>query len=124
MVNVLLVDDTPEILILKKRILQHLGCRVITYSEAAQALKLLEYINPFDVIITDMMMPNMNGIQFLEAVKTRHPNARVIVTSVSPYPELKSRAKRKGAAYCLFGGYFTIDHFKQALSAVQLRASA
>lgn len=115
MVNVLLVDDNREILNLNKRILQYLGCRVITYQDARQALKLLEYINPFDVIISDVMMPNLNGVQFLKEVKKRHPDANIILTSVATSPELHLGAQVKEASYCLFGGYFTINHFKKAL---------
>jgi two-component system, NtrC family, C4-dicarboxylate transport response regulator DctD len=125
MVDVLLVDDNPEILTLNKRILQHLGCRVTAYSEATRALTLLEIHNPYDVIITDVKMPVMNGVEFFHAIKHRHPDAAVIFTSVSSYAELQSVAihQLKGAVDYLFGGCFTISRFKKALEKISCRKS-
>ena len=57
MTTVLLVDDNPKYL---KEALPYYGYDVSTASDGMQALKLLSQ-NKFDIILLDVMLPNMNG---------------------------------------------------------------
>jgi CheY-like chemotaxis protein len=115
MLNVLLVDDNPEILAMNRQILQYLGCRVTAYTDPLRALKLVQRHNPYDVIITDIKMPVMNGVDFFRAVKHLHPHAVIIFTSVSSSTEMHKVIRVKGVCDYLFGGCFTIGRFKKAL---------
>ena len=82
MLRILFVDDEPKLLEGLKRTLRPLrrewNCGFA--NGGTQALQLLDE-NPFDVVITDMRMPVMDGLQLLEQVKTRHPRLRRIVLS-------------------------------------------
>lgn len=63
--NILLVDDNPKYL---KDALPFYGYNVQTANDGVQALKILEK-NSFDLILLDVMMPNMNGWETLKAIR-------------------------------------------------------
>ena len=65
MTTVLLVDDNPKYL---KGALPHYGYEVHTAQDGVQALKILEH-NNFDIILLDVMMPNMNGWDTLKEIR-------------------------------------------------------
>lgn len=65
MTTVLLVDDNPKYL---KDALPHYGYEVHAATDGVQALKILS-INKFDIILLDVMMPNMNGWETLKEIR-------------------------------------------------------
>jgi DNA-binding response OmpR family regulator len=66
--NILVVDDNHKTLKLLKAVLSKHGHSVITSDNAPEALSLLSQ-TPIDLILSDMMMPGMNGAEFCEAVR-------------------------------------------------------
>ena len=67
--KILTVDDNQEDLLLLETMLRHIGYEVETASNGAEALeKILE--NEFDMIISDILMPSMDGFQLCRKVKT------------------------------------------------------
>lgn len=78
--NVLFVDDEPNVLSAIKRHLRKKFC-IRTAQSGAEALKLMKHDGPFAVIISDMRMPEMNGIQLLAKVKDIAPETvRMMLT--------------------------------------------
>ncbi len=78
--SVLCVDDEPNILASLRRLLRGAGFTVHTADSAQAALDLLQ-TEAVDVVVSDMRMPDMNGAQFLEQVRTRWPQTmRVLLT--------------------------------------------
>jgi CheY-like chemotaxis protein len=75
---IMLVDDEEFILEILKTILQREGYEVITSTSAKEALTTLEK-NSVDVIISDIMMPEMDGMELLANVKARFPKVRVLI---------------------------------------------
>jgi two-component system, NtrC family, nitrogen regulation response regulator NtrX len=114
MLNVLIVDDNAGIRDLNAKLLRQLDCNVTEVSDSAQALKLVEQENPFDVIFVDFRMPYMNGLELFERIRTLHPDAAVVLTSVSPNIETQALAQVKGLADYIFG-YTDRGRFKAAL---------
>ena len=85
--TILLVDDDAIQGAIRKAILTRSGHEVIVASEGQQALTLLE--NPetsqhIGMIITDHIMPRMNGPQFVSELRTRFPELPVLVLSGLP----------------------------------------
>ncbi len=70
--RVLLVDDSPFFRNLLSPLLSVAGYEVVSVESAADALKLRDSGNSFDVIISDIEMPGMNGFEFAEAVRADH----------------------------------------------------
>ena len=69
--RILVIDDEPSILRLLPRLLPRHD--VVCLAEARAALQLLEYDSNFDVILCDLMMPNMSGMQLYEALLALAP---------------------------------------------------
>jgi len=77
---VLFVDDDPEILSSIKRMLRKESYSQYYVQSAKKALDLLES-TIIDVVISDLMMPEMNGLTFLMKVKEKYPDTIRIILS-------------------------------------------
>jgi CheY-like chemotaxis protein len=67
--SVLVVDDDPEQLRFLKRIIERAGFRVIASQSATEALDVLGD-KPVDIIVSDYKMPEMDGFEFLQALRS------------------------------------------------------
>lgn len=76
--QVLLVDDDPEHLSLVERYTSALGVGFVAVSSALDAMKCLQE-STFDVIVTDMVMPVLDGRELLRYARAHHPGVDVIV---------------------------------------------
>lgn len=79
--KVLVVDDNVTNLKILKAQLQRWSLEAITLHSAALALELLKEDSDFSLIITDMQMPDMDGVQFAEALKARKIKTPIILLS-------------------------------------------
>ena len=91
--RVLIVDDEETILRLLKGSLISLGVsyEVVTENNGESALERVR-TEPFDLVVTDYMMGNMDGMQLLEAIKGLHPETRVVMITAYGSPELEQQA--------------------------------
>jgi PAS domain S-box-containing protein len=79
---VLVVEDDAGIRNLTSRALQGRGYSVLEAETGAEALRLAEeYDGPIDLVITDIVMPEMSGRRLAESVHSLHPSARVLFMS-------------------------------------------
>jgi PAS domain S-box-containing protein len=80
--TVLLVEDEPSILKLSKTMLEKLGYSVLAAGTPGEALDLARnHPQPIDLLITDVVMPEMNGRDLAECVMTLHPSAKLLFMS-------------------------------------------
>jgi putative two-component system response regulator len=119
-VRVLCVDDEPDILKLMIRLLERLDLSVITASGPQAALELFDG-GRFDLVITDVRMPGMDGHAFLAAIRERDPQVPVIVATGHASLDNAIRALRDGASGMLIKP-FTADEFGQEVTAALERA--
>ncbi|MGB6696666.1 MAG: response regulator [Terracidiphilus sp.] len=78
--RILLVDDDKNVLEGYKRLLHGLF-EVETATDGGQALAAIHLFGPYEVIVTDMQMPGMNGAEFLAKVRQLSPNSvRMVLT--------------------------------------------
>ena len=97
-ISLLLVDDEANILSALKRLFRPLGYRTLTAESGKEGLSVLER-EKVDLVISDMRMPEMNGAQFLEQVRLKHPDTvRILLTG---YADIGSTidAINKGQIY-------------------------
>ena len=76
--QVLLVDDEPGILRVLGISLADRGYRVLTAENGEEALRVFHEARP-EVILTDIKMPRMDGIELLKRIKAERPNTEVIM---------------------------------------------
>lgn len=115
MLKILFVDDEQKILDGLRRTLRPLRQEwTPTFANgAAEALHLLETEN-FDVVVTDMRMPGMDGLELLQQVTTRFPHLLRIV--LSGQSELESFVRSSGAAHQYLTKPCSLDELKSALT--------
>ncbi len=75
--RVLVVDDDPFMTEILKLYLERAGHEADTAENGMKALRLLESV-PFDVVITDAVMPEMTGFELCRAVREKYPHIRII----------------------------------------------
>jgi EAL domain-containing protein (putative c-di-GMP-specific phosphodiesterase class I)/ActR/RegA family two-component response regulator len=94
--RVLLVDDEPEVLRGFARVLKARGHHVSTASQAAEAITKLSE-GRFDVVVSDISMPGMDGIQLLREVRRRDLTVPVILATGRPAVKSAAEAVESGA---------------------------
>ena len=87
--TVLLVDDQPALRAVTARILSGAGYAVLTAANGPEALALAESGERIDVLITDVVMPEMLGQQLAEQLRESRPALRVIFVSGFARPALE-----------------------------------
>lgn len=80
MADILIIDDDPGVLRVLRRILEGAGHSVTEAPDGEIALQQYEG-KQADLIVTDIFMPGMDGIEFLVHVRTAFPEARVLAMS-------------------------------------------
>jgi two-component system, cell cycle sensor histidine kinase and response regulator CckA len=79
--TILLVEDEQALRAAATEFLETKGYRVLAAADAAQAFRLCESENEIDLLLTDMVMPGMRGIDLARILLDRHPTTRVIFMS-------------------------------------------
>ena len=80
MASILIIDDEDPVREMLRRLLERVGHRVYEAADGKTALRMYAG-NPTDLVITDIYMPEMDGIEFLIRVLEAFPEARVIALS-------------------------------------------
>jgi CheY-like chemotaxis protein len=80
--RVLVVDDEATLRRVARRMLESLGCQVLTAASGREALSLFErHGDDIDVVMLDQIMPEMNGREVLERLRAIDPGLRAILAS-------------------------------------------
>ena len=96
-IRVLLVDDEEQFVINMARILEVRGFDVSTAFSGYEAVDAIESVGAFDVVILDVKMPGMDGVETLAEIKKRIPDTQVIMLTGHATLSSGIRAMRRGA---------------------------
>ena len=115
----LVVDVDSQIARLIEATLSQLGISDITIvNDGAQALARVETVQqPFSFVVCDWMMPNMDGLEFLERFRNIHPDIPFVMLTAKTDASAFNKAKRLGANYFLMKP-LAPDDLKMRLKAV------
>ncbi len=76
--KIIVIDDEKIVVDMAKRILQAEGYEVDTYTDSQLALAAIQ-AQPYDLVITDLKMENVSGMDILKEVNRLYPDTRVIM---------------------------------------------
>src|SRR6516162_6071271 len=95
--RILLVDDDPALLDLFRQLLAELPSKpeIHTATAGTRALTMLES-DPFRLLICDLKMPKMDGLQVLSIVRRKYPEMRTVALTAVPDEQFRSRAYALG----------------------------
>ncbi len=79
--TILLVEDEPQVRAVVQRALERGGYGVLVAQDANDALRLSAAVSSIDLLLTDVVMPQMNGRELAERVRATRPGIRVLFTS-------------------------------------------
>jgi CheY-like chemotaxis protein len=80
MARILIVDDEPDILVILERMIRRMEHETILAANGKEAIRRLEEA-PVDVVITDLIMPESEGIETIAAIRKRWPAVKIIAMS-------------------------------------------
>src|SRR5689334_6244932 len=100
--RILYLDDEEPLVFIMKRMLERLGHEVAGFTSADAALVAFTAApNGFHLVLTDMSMPGMSGIDFAAAVLKLRPETLVVIASGYMDPKDMERAKAIGVRECV-----------------------
>ncbi len=98
--RVLLVDDDPHVLRAFQRLLEPLGFTIVTANDGRAAATHLDE-KAFDAVVSDIAMPQLDGVGLLRLVRERHPDLPVILITGDPSVQSAASAVEHGALHYL-----------------------
>lgn len=103
MIRILIADDHPIVRLGWGKIISR-DADLVVAGEAENAREVLDFLqqNSCDLVVLDISMPDMNGLELLEQLKREHPRLPVIILSMHPEEQYAMRAFKLGAS-----GYLT-----------------
>jgi PAS domain S-box-containing protein len=121
MTRVLVVDDEYAIRMLLKAILTMEGYAVDLAEDVKSGLALLE-AGAFDLVITDITLPGLSGVDLLHIIREKHPRVQVILLTGMPNVETAAEAVRSGAFDYLSKPVERNDILRVVANAVKVKA--
>ena len=112
--RILLVDDEELLL---RSLERGLRCDfdITTASSAAHAEALLTGRNHYDIVVTDLAMPGIGGMEFLERVAPNYPNTRFIILSGWVSDEAREQADALGCVYSILSKPISVKQLVQVI---------
>jgi len=95
--NIVIIDDEKEILEILEKFLVKKGNHVTTYQNPVTALSSIK--KETDIVLLDVMMPQMNGLDLLPKLLEKHPHLKVIIMTAYSTLDKVLDSHRGGAVY-------------------------
>ena len=90
--SMLLVEDNAQLLALAARIMRRLGYTVFEANNGEEALMLMEkYPAPIHILVTDVIMPGMSGIDLAKRAAQLHPHLKILFITGHPLDEVADK---------------------------------
>src|SRR6185503_1492707 len=114
MARVLVIDDEPEVTDIVTLALSECGHEVISALHAGDGLMLFDVEGP-DVVVVDLRMPGMSGIEVLQQIRDRRPELPVIVISAYADAAIAQQCLDRGAVGFIRKP-FAVEHLEDAVA--------
>lgn len=94
--KILVVDDEDDVRLFLQDFLSERDLNVLSAATGEEALEIVEREQP-DIVLLDLMMPGMDGIECLEKIKKMYPNTNIIMITALNDEVRVARARKLGA---------------------------
>lgn len=94
--KILMIDDESDALDISAPIFERINLHVVKALNAQEAIKALENDSDISLIITDIHMPGMNGLDMLAKIAEKRNLPPTIIVTGMPHDDYKERAKQLG----------------------------
>jgi CheY-like chemotaxis protein len=94
--KILIVDDSQELLDVISEYMETSGYTINATTQSLDALRLIA-VTGYDVIVSDIHMPEMDGLELMAQIKTKHPGLPVVLITGYSVSEARKIALEKGA---------------------------
>ncbi len=111
--KVLIVDDEEDVRIFLKDFLDEHDLQVFTAANGLQALEVLQTF-PADIVLLDIMMPEMDGLECLKHIKKKYPHMTTIMISAIK-DDTKIEVAQKLGAYNYIVKPFSLQYLESEL---------
>lgn len=95
--SILVIEDERPLSTALRLKLEHEGMKVTVANDGIEGVKALESSDTYDVILMDLIMPNLDGFQVLEQLSKKPKMPKVFIISNLSQPEDKARVLKLGA---------------------------
>jgi two-component system, chemotaxis family, chemotaxis protein CheY len=115
--KIMIVDDSTAMRMIVKKTLRQAGFaghEIVEAEDGAKALAAISAAVP-DLVLSDWNMPNLNGLQLLQALAAQGIKVKFGFVTTEVTPEMRARAAGAGAKF-LISKPFTAESFKQTLA--------
>ena len=111
--RLLVIDDEPIVGKRLKQLFTKMGLGVETFTNPVPAMEAMERC-PFDIVVTDLKMNGMNGMEVLKRVKDINPEAKVVIITGYAQLDTASEAFRRGV-FDFIAKPFRSDELKRVI---------
>ena len=111
--RLLVVDDEPIVGKRLKQVFDKIGFAIETYTDSAAALAAMAE-KPFDIVVTDLKMEGIDGIEVLKRARAMNPQTRVIIITGYASPDTAELAEQEGV-FAFLAKPFRLDELKQVI---------
>jgi CheY-like chemotaxis protein len=81
MKKILSIDDEPMVLKCLEKMLHSRGYEIVTTNNPNEGIKILQSDNSFDLLLLDVMMPEVNGFEFYKTIRKTNPIPTLFITA-------------------------------------------
>ena len=111
----MVVDDEPRVRQMLRDVLVELGYVVKLAARGAEALSLVPVFQP-DLVLLDLQMPQMSGVEVLDHLRRDHPNLRVVILTGNEDVEV-AKSTLRGGAFDYVSKPFSIELLERVVAA-------
>jgi len=111
--RLLVVDDEPIVGKRLHQVFTKIGFEIETYTDSATALVAIAE-RPFDIVVTDLKMEGIDGIEVLKRVRRHNPATQVIIITGYASPDTAELAQQEGV-FAFLAKPFRLDELKQVI---------
>lgn len=115
--RILVVDDDPQLRLLLVDTLQTIGYDAIGVSDGIEAMEEVKK-DPFDVVISDIAMPRMDGIALANEVRRRHPETVILLITGVATEDTERKARQENLCDGYLAKPFRIDRIEAMIESL------